>query len=79
MIRMHDDAFPFDFWIYFDAMLLLQLKDSCKMKNRRQVTRGGSSTSNSDAGDPKMDIKSIMKDIEFLGNFCSQVYAKRIS
>lgn len=36
------------------------------MKNK-EAKRGSSSSSNVDSDEPKMDIKSILKDIEFLG------------
>ncbi|KAL3515417.1 hypothetical protein ACH5RR_022319 [Cinchona calisaya] len=38
------------------------------MTNKKQVQRGGSSTTYLDTGGQKMDFKSIMKDIEFLGS-----------
>ncbi|XP_071927058.1 uncharacterized protein [Coffea arabica] len=43
-------------------------KNSWMMAQKKQVSGGVSSTSHTDNGGSKMDFKSIMKDIEFLGS-----------
>ncbi|KAI3453938.1 hypothetical protein Pfo_010601 [Paulownia fortunei] len=39
-----------------------------EMPMKRQEAKGGSSSHHVDSEEPKMDIKSILKDIEFLGS-----------
>ena len=48
------------------------------MAQKKQVSGGVSSTSHTDNGGSKMDFKSIMKDIEFLGNLISHAPQAKI-
>ncbi|CAI9784744.1 unnamed protein product [Fraxinus pennsylvanica] len=49
-------------------MVQIKKQDRTGMPKRSQEAKRGSSSSQMDPNAPKMDIKSIMKDIEFLGS-----------